>query len=80
MDRLQAAEAAREMGRVRDALIEARRVVAGIEQVQQAFDRRDEDRYSPLRTLVEQAIESAERVHEALRDAAARPPRKGPSS
>jgi hypothetical protein len=69
-----AAEAAREMGTVRTALLEALPLVAALDRIVAALDRRqrpdDEAPYSPLHTLMSLGIESAERVQSVLRGAA----------
>ena len=71
MDETAASEAAREMEKVHRALYHARELLVSVDQARAALELTDRTpAYSPLRTLVEQAQTSAERVHDALRDAA----------
>ena len=60
-------ELAREMERVNRALELARVHVAGLDQAESARGLADRVTYSPLRTLLEQAEVSAERVTTYLR-------------
>lgn len=73
MDAQTAGQAAQEMGNVHTALHHSLRLVTGVDLIQAALDRVDgEPPYSPLHTTIEHAIESAERVQRALRQAAGR--------
>lgn len=59
----------REMERVHRALAQTRLHLAGLDQADGARDLADRVLHSPLRTLVEQAEESASRVTAHLREA-----------
>ena len=63
----EAAEMAREMERVCRALAEMGIHLAGTDQAASALQLRDQVTHSPLRTLVDQARDSAERVIRHLR-------------
>jgi hypothetical protein len=76
MDAGVAGEAAREMEKVTRALFHARELVVGVDRARAALGLADRESYSALRTLVEQAEISAERVQDALR-IAARPASQG---
>jgi hypothetical protein len=65
-----AGEAAREMEKVARALHHAAELVAGVDRARAALDLTDREQYSALRTAVEQAQTSAQRVLGALRSAA----------
>ncbi|XVU25833.1 hypothetical protein ACQPZJ_01875 [Actinoplanes sp. CA-054009] len=62
-----AGEMAREMERVCRALAQAGILLAGHDQAESARQLSERPAYSPLRTLVEQAEESAKRVMQHLR-------------
>lgn len=66
----QAGEVAQEMGTVHTALHFAGQLVQAVDGQRAALDRVEVPQYSPLRTLVEQAQVAAERVQQALREAA----------
>ncbi|WP_233513858.1 hypothetical protein [Micromonospora craterilacus] len=63
----EARELARDMERVNRALETARLFLAGLDQADDARELRRRT-YSPLRTLIEQAEQSAARVTKYLRD------------
>jgi len=62
VDDIGAGEAAREMERVVQGLDVAHRLVAGVSQVVAAMNMANEPHYPPLRTVLEHAQTSAERV------------------
>lgn len=70
MDVQLAGEAAREMDKISHALHRSRELVASVDRARAALGLEGRESYSPLRTLVEQAQTSAERVHRVLQDAA----------
>ena len=76
MDAIVAGETAREMEKVHRALQHVRELLIGIDRVRAALGLQERESYSALRTLVEQAETSAERVHQAL--SAASGPHTGP--
>jgi hypothetical protein len=80
MDVQVAGEAAREMEKVARALHHVRELMAGVDRARAALDLADRESYSALRTVVEQAQASAERVQTALRAAARRPELPNPDS
>ncbi len=67
LDDLGAGEAAREMERVIQGLDTAHLLVAGMSQVVAAINMAAEPHYPPLRTVLEHAQASAERVMTYLR-------------
>jgi len=70
------AELAREMDTVLRALDEAATFLAGHDSAERARQLADQVRYSPLRTLAEQARKAAARVQQALENMPTEP---GPS-
>ncbi len=60
------AELAREMETVRRALAEGTAFVVGLDNADRARTLGTDVRYSPLRTLLEHALQAADRVAEAL--------------
>lgn len=70
MDATIAADAAREMEKVHRALYHVHELVACVDRARAMLELADRETYSALRTLVEQAQTSAERVHDTLREAA----------
>jgi len=75
MDIQIAGEAAREMDKINFALHQSREFVACVDRARAALALEKRESYSALRTLVEQAQASAERVQQALQNAARiRPP------
>jgi len=58
--------AAAEQAKVVDALAGARQLIAAIDDARAALDRQEQTPYSPLRTIVEQALLRGERVLEFL--------------
>lgn len=64
----QSGEMAREMERVNRALAAARIHVAGLDQADDARSLADRINHSPLRTLLEQAEQTAARVTRYLRE------------
>jgi len=73
MDHAAAGQAARDMEKVHLALHNARELVASLDRARAALGLEERESYSALRTVVEQAQISAERIHDALRQAARRP-------
>lgn len=67
LDDISAGEAASEMERVMQALTVMHHLVVGLSQVSAALNLASEPHYPPLRTLLEHAQSSADRVNAYLR-------------
>jgi len=65
-----AREALTDMARVNEALTKAAVTLSAVDQLAAGLGNEDAPRFSGLRSVVEQAIVSAERVHQKLREAA----------